>query len=276
MTQQQDDFIPGTQIRLVRGDFDNPADRAALLTNPTIHTIFWGQSWQNLRCDTDNTSLKQHVLGFLNAFKNEAKVKDTLNLYGDRDQSGQPMPLLPPQPSQKPVHDHGPQGNPPLPLTDDKIQAFIKETVNDFGGNDLYFVFIPPGWDVTVGGFRSCIHFCGYHRTIDGGAAGAIPPISYAVIVFPNCPGCNRGHETEHALTIAASHEFLNAVTDPVHAKGIFDPAHNELADLCLPQVEYFDANGRQYRRRAIMQGVRQPEFVGGVQRDYWTRGPCV
>jgi hypothetical protein len=50
----------------------------------------------------------------------------------------------------------------------------------------LYFVYLPPGVAVVLGGSRSCQAFCGYHDNVQG-------QILYAAMPYPNCAGCLGG-----------------------------------------------------------------------------------
>lgn len=97
----------------------------------------------------------------------------------------------------------------------------------------IYAILIPYDTDVTLQGSHSCQGFGGYHNstTIAGGKR-----VAYAVL--PQCAGFDE-------LTNAASHELIEASTDPypqsVPAYGQTDDAHlvysfiggGEVGDLC-------------------------------------------
>ena len=92
--------------------------------------------------------------------------------------------------------------------------------------NMLYFVYLPPGVAVVQGGARSCQAFCGYHNDVNG-------QIVYAVMPFPDCPGCAGGLSTLDALTSTSSHELCEAITDPIPGQGWYDDVHGEIGDIC-------------------------------------------
>src|SRR5262249_47490303 len=54
-------------------------------------------------------------------------------------------------------------------VTDTSIQTFIRKQITagrlpKTTGNTLYFVYMPPGVRVVMGGSSSCQAFCGYHN----------------------------------------------------------------------------------------------------------------
>lgn len=95
--------------------------------------------------------------------------------------------------------------------------------------NLLYFVFLPSGTTVTSGGSASCQAFCGYHDAIAN-------QTFYAVMPFPDCSGCSSGLDSFGALTVTASHELCEAITDPIPGQGWYDDANGEIGDICAWQ----------------------------------------
>lgn len=95
----------------------------------------------------------------------------------------------------------------------------------------LYFVFLPTGVTVTQGGSASCKAFCGYHDAIAN-------DIFYAVMPFPDCSGCSSGLSNFDALTVTASHELCEAITDPVPGEGWYDNQNGEIGDICAWQTK--------------------------------------
>jgi hypothetical protein len=92
--------------------------------------------------------------------------------------------------------------------------------------NTLYFVFLPSGVTVTQGGSASCKVFCGYHDAIGNDTF-------YAVMPFPDCAGCSSNFSGFEALTVTASHELCEAITDPVPGQGWYDNQNGEIGDIC-------------------------------------------
>jgi hypothetical protein len=95
----------------------------------------------------------------------------------------------------------------------------------------LYFVFLPSGVTVTQGGSASCKAFCGYHDAIAN-------DIFYAVMPFPDCSGCSSSLSNFDALTVTASHELCEAITDPVPGEGWYDNQNGEIGDICAWQTK--------------------------------------
>ena len=95
--------------------------------------------------------------------------------------------------------------------------------------NNLYFFFVPPGTSVTSPAGASCAAFCGYHNNT---AAGKF----YAVIPYPNCSGCASNMQPIDAITMFASHELAEAITDPVPGSGWYNNASGEIGDFCNQQ----------------------------------------
>ena len=96
------------------------------------------------------------------------------------------------------------------PTTDTALQTLIKAHAGGTGGwpantpNTLYAVFLPDGVTLTMQGSASCVAFDGYHSEVNN--------IIYALM--PRCAATAR-FTTLQTTTIAASHEFLEAATDP-------------------------------------------------------------
>lgn len=95
----------------------------------------------------------------------------------------------------------------------------------------LYFIFLPSGVTVTQGGSASCKVFCGYHDAISS-------DLFYAVMPFPDCSGCSSNFSTFDALTVTASHELCEAITDPVPGQGWYDSQNGEIGDICAWQTK--------------------------------------
>lgn len=101
--------------------------------------------------------------------------------------------------------------------------------------NKLYFCFFPPNVQVNMGGNMSCTSFCGYHDDISGA-------IYYAVVPYPNCIGCGSGSTVFECMTMAASHELAEAITDPVPGAGWYDDQNGEIGDFCNAQPKILGA----------------------------------
>jgi hypothetical protein len=125
--------------------------------------------------------------------------------------------------------------NPPARVTDAQIQAEIRARVvakrlPQADEDIVYFVFTPPGVVVVDGnGDNSVDDFVSYHDFHFGGSGYA-----YAVMPFDDTLRDPRW------MTINASHELAEAVTDPAPydgSLGWYDDYYGEVADI--PDVLY-------------------------------------
>jgi hypothetical protein len=122
-------------------------------------------------------------------------------------------------------------------VTDTTIQHMLQswilsEELPPFDGNTLYTIFLPSDTVVLMGGGASCLSFCGYHDAIQG-------EIFYAVLPWPGCSGCaglGGDGDSFKALTVVASHEIAEAITDPIPGQGWYDSVHGEIGDICESQ----------------------------------------
>jgi hypothetical protein len=121
-------------------------------------------------------------------------------------------------------------------VTDEWIRSKLVELTNPGSAlpspssNLLYFVYLPPGVSLVLGGSKSCQAFCGYHDQIDG-------KLFYAAMPYPNCNGCLGSLSTFQALTSTSSHELCEAITDPIPGEGWYDDANGEIGDICAWQT---------------------------------------
>ena len=117
----------------------------------------------------------------------------------------------------------------------------------------LYAIYYPKGVAITLnnGGqsAKSCTEFGGYHQNITLDAAHGGMHVAYAVM-----PHCTYPGETElDTMTSTASHEYLEAATDPypidnpayaqvdnAHIYWLFALGGGETGDMCAQQLESF------------------------------------
>jgi hypothetical protein len=134
-------------------------------------------------------------------------------------------------------------------LTDGDVQAWLaaKLNANDSAfpapdASSIFLIVYPQGTTVTIQGAKTCTDLGAYHNSTKLDAAHGNLEVAYAVI--PRC-GSFQGLSGIDELTVAASHEILEAATDPspmgTPAFDILDPDHvvwpiftgNEVCDLC-------------------------------------------
>jgi hypothetical protein len=124
-----------------------------------------------------------------------------------------------------------------------------------------YPVHFPAGMTITgPGGVgTSCVQFCAYHGTfrVQNGA-GTQFNINYGVVPDQGgtcAGGCGANPSRVNNLTSVASHELVEAVTDPAVglAGGIgaplgwYDPTFGEIGDICNGQQGTTTGNGHTY-----------------------------
>jgi hypothetical protein len=120
-------------------------------------------------------------------------------------------------------------------------------------GNTLYMVYYPASTVISNFGWSSCQQFGGYHESFVSNAVAGNPVVAYALL--PECPafGQSSGLTTLQYTEVAASHELIEAASDPQqHDKAWYlsDPSNawtftfGEIGDLCVGTSTYYDATG--------------------------------
>jgi hypothetical protein len=194
-----------------------------LLTNVAVFPILWGKAWQSAAIVT--------VSDQINTFFDFILTSGLMDQLAEYSVPGKSI-------------GHGSRTG-SLNLTDsepgDSVDdATIQQTLQSAiaagtlpapTANTLYFLYLPPGTQVTMSGGASCNDFCGYHEVSAGN-------IFYAVMPFPGCAGCQGGLATLAALTSTSSHELCEAITDPIPGQGWYDDTHGEIGDICAWQTK--------------------------------------
>jgi hypothetical protein len=199
-----------------------------LLTAVQIFTFCWGAAWQA----QPQAGLAQQINQFFDYVVNSALLDQMAeySVAGKAIGHGAHIgttTLAAPAP--------GPS------VLDSAIQQLIQQeistnsTVPQPTPNSLYFVFLPPGVSVSLGGGSSCTTFCGYHSDING-------QIFYAVMPYPDCTGCAGALTVLDAITSTTSHELCEAITDPIPGQGWYDDNNGEIGDICAWQTKKLGA----------------------------------
>ena len=139
------------------------------------------------------------------------------------------------------------------------IEINLGRAPSPINPNNYYPVHLAPNMQVTApDGSHSCVFFCAYHGTFQAlDVTGRVFNINYGVL--PDLSGACAGHCGGDTLandtTSVASHELVEATTDP--AVGLastigfplawYDPGHGEIADICGHQHGTTTGNGRSY-----------------------------
>jgi hypothetical protein len=129
-------------------------------------------------------------------------------------------------------------------ISDTGIRNFIAGLLNSGKVNVdthiIYGVYLPAGMKVTMSGGASCSTFCGYHGHFNYGGLD----IKYAVFPYLNCNACKLSNmSVADMMTIVASHEIREAVTDP-QLNAWYDDQGYEADDKCAWHNLYRMAEG--------------------------------
>lgn len=129
-------------------------------------------------------------------------------------------------------------------ISDSGIRNFIAGLFNSSAvppaTNIIYGVYLPAGMKVTMSGGASCSTFCGYHGHFNYGGLD----IRYAVFPYLDCSACKLSTmSVADMMTIVASHEIREAVTDP-QLNAWYDDQGYEADDKCAWHNLYQMAEG--------------------------------
>ena len=119
----------------------------------------------------------------------------------------------------------------------------------------IYGVYMPAGMKVMMsGGGASCSTFCGYHGHFNYGGLD----IRYAVFPYLDCNACKvSGLTVADMITIVASHEIREAVTDPM-LNAWYDSSGYEADDKCAWHNLYRMANRGLCRAAGVLEWRRR------------------
>jgi hypothetical protein len=190
-----------------------------LITSVEVFAMYWGAGWEKAPA----SELGLRIGQFLGDIVSSALIDQLAeyNVPGYRIGHGKLSGILN-------VTTPAPGSS----VDDSAIQSMVQNQITSNsavpkpGPNTLYFIFLPPGVQVTQGGSASCQVFCGYHDSIAS-------QTFYAVMPYPGCPGCTGGMDVFNALTVTASHELCEAITDPIPGQGWYDDQNGEIGDFC-------------------------------------------
>jgi hypothetical protein len=174
----------------------------AVMPHVEVQALYDGADWAN---NSALVSQKNYLDGFLGNIVNSSYMDMLSNAgYGVGRGSASPGFVLP-----API-------NKAQPVDDSNLRALLQASIN-LGQlqapdpNRLYVIFVEPGVTITAFGTDST-QFSGYHDAFAGRDRFGNPAaIRYAVIAY-NSPYPAAPSLT---MTVAASHEIAEAVTDP-------------------------------------------------------------
>jgi len=142
----------------------------------------------------------------------------------------------------------------------------------------LYMIHFPPGVNITMdGGYESCVGtnplFCAFHyftpHTNGNVRYAVIPDMASGL-----CGDCADGTGDPFiGTTLAASHEMMEAITDPDPPEGWSDDQCGELADMCDDEITNLGSIGSYTVEKiwSVMQQacVDRPGPPVTTQRDF-------
>jgi hypothetical protein len=187
-----------------------------LLTQVEVFTIFWGKDW--------TTPAKAAMIAPFNKFFKDIVGSIMIDQLAEYN-----------VPNQKIGHGSfiGSVTTNSPSLAKTVSDTTIKKNLNKWmtagiippiTANRLYFVFTQQGTVVKLGKDASCQVFCGYHDHVNNA-------LFYAVIPYADCSGCLGGLSAFDSMTLTASHELCEAITDPVPGDGWYNNTFGEIGD---------------------------------------------
>jgi hypothetical protein len=203
---------PGPDLRHIQVTyFGGP-----LLSHARVSTLFWGAGWKQ-------SSLPGYFNNFFRELFADGRYLANLAQYGTPSMPIGNGTFVATASDPAALGDQ---------VTDDQIQEEIRAQVAAHAlpapdANTVYVVFTPPHVVVVdATGADSVNDFAGYHDYFFGGQGGGF---AYAVIPYDDQSRDAR------LLTIAASHELAEAVTDPQPTQstlGWYDRRNGEIGDI--------------------------------------------
>jgi hypothetical protein len=224
----------------------------ALLRNVEVESMYYGRDWGS----SPYYDQMRYLNGFLGNVVNSSYM-DMLNKagYGVGRGSATPGRILSATIDKTQY------------LSDKQIQGALLNYIDSGAGvfpqapdaNRLYVVFVEPNVVVGSSSSNSVNNFLGYHGSFHGWTWSQFTgwtynTIRYAVIAYPRGTVGNAGLwwlSDLNSMTVTASHELAEAVTDPDPASGWNDDAkpYGEVGDLANAQTVFL--NGYAVQRIA-------------------------
>lgn len=168
-------------------------------------------------------------------------------------------------------------------LTSELLRDLAAGTLPANDENTLYMIHLPPGITVRDPGQLSCREYCAYHDSFDRNGV----QVRFALIPDHSTGGCfsGCGEDTDffNNMSASASHEVMEAITDPDVGAGNFacgpawcDPlapdqasSHSENGDICAASLADLRASDINITEGAIT-GADNNRIV--VQREWTNR----
>jgi hypothetical protein len=234
-----------------------------VMTNAGFWAFYWNSSVANATQTSINqltgtkyASLREQMDAFLASFGNDAAYSQAVtDDFSIVQQYGTPITSTVSYWGYKVASERTKSS-----ISDGGIRNFIAAQLGSgivtVSTDIIYGVYLPAGMRVTMSGGASCSTFCGYHGHFNYGGLN----IRYAVFPYLDCSACKLSNLTvADMLTIVASHEIREAVTDP-QLNAWYDNSGYEADDKCAWHNLYRMTEGGFFV---------QPEFSNGKPGVY-------
>jgi len=228
---QRDDFVNTVATgpeKAVGGPYNLTNHGGAVLDKPAIGNIYIGDYWKTGQGAADAQENDAAAVDFGNS-----KMMDVAAQYGAGKTSFIGSTVV--------------GGPSPARFTESDIQSAVKTALANGSiqknAQGMYTVVLPPGSILDAGGgVDSTQGLGGFHGSYDDGTGN---PVYYAAIAYSDDKGngINFDGNSQHAVNITESHEWMEAMTDPdvnstIPGRGLawYDDNSGEIGDLMMPQ----------------------------------------
>lgn len=219
-----------------------------VISQPQVVTVFWNSNVRKVIQKemalfyTDFVNSSQ--IDWLNEYKTDLKAVDGREGTHQSFERGTHLQqtLLVPQQKSKNLSDLDVRNE-----LEAQIRAGVLPKPNL---NTVYMIHFGPEVKISIEGMSSCSAFGGYHNN---GNMKDLGEVFYSVL--PDCSSGTSEAQTLSNATFVASHELIEAITDPFPTPGskpAFPQAWNtsegeEISDLCSWNETNFQGSARSY-----------------------------
>jgi hypothetical protein len=172
----------------------------AVLTSPVLSNIYVGDYWNTTKGQADRTQNDAAAVDF-----GQSKLMDVAAQYGAGPTTFDSSTVV--------------SGASPATFTDADAQQAVKDALAQGSINKnaqgIYTIVLPPKTVLDLGGGADSKNgLGGYHGSFDDGTG---KPVYYSVIAYSDTAGngINFDGNSQHALNITESHEWMETITDP-------------------------------------------------------------
>jgi len=207
-----------------------PAESSSPVLIPSVELqgVYLGSSFAST--DASTVTTLEAYLSFLAGSTDLSQLKSPYDVSSGTSIAGQVINVALPQYSD----------SSPTYLTDAEIVTYLTTNINNSTlttttSSTVYVVYVEPGVAVDAGGGSTSINsFLGYHNSAQVTLTSGTATIYYAVIPYPDSPNptpASQGFSNAtDELTAVASHEIVEAATDPDTVSGWHETVDETIA----------------------------------------------